>query len=122
MLKPSLFSWPQRGGLNAEQRRLLSLVSRSFDLSIRLLPAALQAPVAIGYLLARATDTVADTTALPLDERQVLLTLMSQAIDANQACTTRTAEQRRDRMPFGVPRPSRAAFGPKAGRCVMIAV
>jgi farnesyl-diphosphate farnesyltransferase len=95
MFKHPLFSQPQRPGLSAEQRNLLRHVSRSFDLSIRLLPPALQAPVAIGYLLARATDTVADTTALPLAERQVLLTLMSQEIDANQACTTRTAELNR---------------------------
>jgi farnesyl-diphosphate farnesyltransferase len=36
--------------------------------------------VAIGYLLARATDTVADTTSLPLLERQILLDHMTQAI------------------------------------------
>jgi farnesyl-diphosphate farnesyltransferase len=66
--------------MNRQQRLLLSRVSRSFDLSIRLLPNALQAPVAIGYLLARATDTVADTSALPLAERQALLDLMKQAI------------------------------------------
>jgi farnesyl-diphosphate farnesyltransferase len=95
MFKHPLFSQPQRPGLSAEQRNLLRQVSRSFDLSIRLLPPALQAPVAIGYLLARATDTVADTTALPLAERQDLLTLMSQAIDASQACTARTAELNR---------------------------
>lgn len=64
-------------GLNPAQRRLLRGVSRSFDLSIRLLPSALQAPVAVGYLLARATDTVADTSTLPQQERQVLLDLMS---------------------------------------------
>ncbi|WP_233253666.1 squalene/phytoene synthase family protein [Limnohabitans sp. 2KL-1] len=68
--------------MSPDQRRLLRGVSRSFDLSIRLLPNVLQAPVAIGYLLARATDTVADTTALPLAERQVLLALMTQAIAA----------------------------------------
>lgn len=95
MLKNPLSMQPQHAGLDAEQRNLLRQVSRSFDLSIRLLPALLQAPVAIGYLLARATDTVADTTALPLAERQNLLTLMSQAIDASQACTTRTAELNR---------------------------
>ena len=66
--------------LSPENRRILSGVSRSFDLSIRLLPPALQAPVAIGYLLARATDTVADTTALPIAERQVLLDLLTQAV------------------------------------------
>ncbi len=95
MLKHPLFLQPQRPGLSAKQRNLLRQVSRSFDLSIRLLPQALQAPVAIGYLLARATDTVADTTALPLVERQVLLMLMSQAIDSSQASTPHTAELNR---------------------------
>ena len=71
---------PQRPGLRREQRQVLSRVSRSFDLSIRLLPPALQAPVAIGYLLARATDTVADTSTLPLAERQILLDQMTQSI------------------------------------------
>ena len=91
MLKPPSFQPPQLGpsgrprrGMSASQHQLLHHVSRSFDLSIRLLPGALQAPVAIGYLLARATDTVADTTALPLTERQVLLDLMAQTIAAHQ--------------------------------------
>lgn len=88
MITPPLLPQPQPpkpkrpGALSPSQRQLLSQVSRSFDLTIRLLPAALQAPVAIGYLLARATDTVADTSALPLAERQVLLDRMSQAIAA----------------------------------------
>ena len=59
---------------------LLRSVSRSFYLSIRLLPAAVQAPVAVGYLLARATDTVADTTALPGPDRLALLQSLTQAI------------------------------------------
>jgi farnesyl-diphosphate farnesyltransferase len=71
---------------------LLRHVSRSFDLSIRLLPQALQAPVAIGYLLARATDTVADTTALPLNERQVLLDLMTQTIAAQDISAEESRE------------------------------
>ncbi len=83
---------PTTPGLSASQRELLRHVSRSFDLSIRLLPKALQAPVAIGYLLARATDTVADTTALPLAERQVLLDLMSQAIAAQNTSAEKSRE------------------------------
>lgn len=75
-----LFSSAQPSGLNSVQKEILQSVSRSFGLTIRLLPTALQAPVGIGYLLARATDTVADTIALPLAERQVLLDLMTQAI------------------------------------------
>lgn len=42
----------------------------------------------IGYLLARATDTVADTSALPLAERQTLLQLMTQAIAVTSAGDT----------------------------------
>jgi farnesyl-diphosphate farnesyltransferase len=80
MTTTPLFGRRPPRGLNAKQRQLLRRVSRSFDLSIRLLPSVLQAPVAIGYLLARATDTVADTSALPLAERQTLLHLMTQAI------------------------------------------
>jgi len=62
--------------MQAQHRRLLRSVSRSFYLTIRLLPVAVQTPVAVGYLLARATDTVADTSALPLGERQILLDLL----------------------------------------------
>ena len=93
MIKPPPFQpAPTRPGLSAAQRQLLRHVSRSFDLSIRLLPQALQAPVTIGYLLARATDTVADTTALPLAERQILLDRMSQAIVAPSTSTQESHE------------------------------
>ena len=61
---------------------LLRGVSRSFYLSIRLLPRALRAPIAAGYLLARATDTVADTTDLPQTERLVLLQTLLSAIES----------------------------------------
>lgn len=64
-------------------RALLKGVSRSFYLSIRLLPQAIQAPVAVGYLLARATDTVADTTELPYPDRLKGLRHMAQAISSS---------------------------------------
>lgn len=85
MRQQALFPPQKHPGLSPEHRQLLRRVSRSFDLSIRLLPVALQAPVAIGYLLARATDTVADTTALALEERQHLLMGMTQAIASPDA-------------------------------------
>ena len=59
---------------------LLRSVSRSFYLSIRLLPPALRAPVGLGYLLARATDTVADTTAVPVAQRHEMLRAVAGAI------------------------------------------
>lgn len=52
---------------------LLRGVSRSFYLSIRLLPAPLRAPVGVGYLLARASDTLADAPGLPARERIEML-------------------------------------------------
>ena len=48
---------------------ILKGVSRSFYLSIRVLPQGMREPVAVAYLLARAADTIADTRALPPSER-----------------------------------------------------
>lgn len=47
----------------------LRSVSRSFYLSLAILPRPLREPVGLAYLLARAADTVADTRALPRAER-----------------------------------------------------
>jgi farnesyl-diphosphate farnesyltransferase len=46
-------------------RDLLPGVSRSFALSLRVLPAPLRSPLGVTYLVARAADTIADTRALP---------------------------------------------------------
>src|SRR6266852_4010741 len=59
---------------------ILARVSRSFYLSIRLSPKKLREPVALGYLLARASDTIADTTELPLDLRMENLRLLIRGI------------------------------------------
>ena len=50
-------------------RDILKSVSRSFYLTIRVLPRDMRQPVAVAYLLARAADTIADTRALAPDER-----------------------------------------------------
>jgi farnesyl-diphosphate farnesyltransferase len=59
--------------VNVEQRALLTSVlrdvSRSFYLTIRVLPSAVRRPIAIAYLLARATDTIADTQIVKLPIR-----------------------------------------------------
>ena len=75
---------------------LLRGVSRSFYLSIRLLPQAVRAPMAVGYLLARATDTVADTTALPQAERLALLQKLLAAIESPTGDLKAAAEQLAD--------------------------
>ncbi|MBL9126009.1 MAG: squalene/phytoene synthase family protein [Verrucomicrobiales bacterium] len=48
---------------------LLRDVSRSFYSTLRILPAPVRPQIGLAYLLARATDTIADTEVLPLDQR-----------------------------------------------------
>ena len=62
------------------QTTLLRSVSRSFYLSIRLLPAQLREPIALAYLLARTTDTVADTGGISTDVRVEALRMLSNGI------------------------------------------
>ncbi len=50
-------------------RQILKDVSRSFYLSMRLLPRGMREPISIGYLLARASDTLADTVGLDAQSR-----------------------------------------------------
>jgi farnesyl-diphosphate farnesyltransferase len=49
--------------------RLLREVSRSFHLTIRVLPSTVRAPIGLAYLLARTTDTIADTGLLSPEDR-----------------------------------------------------
>ena len=59
---------------------ILRSVSRSFYLSIRFLPRQLREPIALAYLLARTTDTVADTAQISASLRMETLKLLSDAI------------------------------------------
>jgi farnesyl-diphosphate farnesyltransferase len=70
---------------------LLRDVSRSFYLSIRALPRALREPVALAYLLARMSDTIADTTGVEIGRRVKLLDQFAAAINGkefNEAAVT----------------------------------
>jgi len=58
---------------------LLRQVSRSFYLSLAILPRPLREPIGLAYLLARASDTVADTRLLPQAERLRHLATLSTA-------------------------------------------
>ncbi|HEY9171706.1 MAG TPA: phytoene/squalene synthase family protein [Verrucomicrobiae bacterium] len=49
--------------------RLLRDVSRSFYLTLRVLPAAVRAQIGLAYLLARTADTIADTKIVPVATR-----------------------------------------------------
>ena len=59
---------------------ILRSVSRSFYLSIRFLPAQLREPIALAYLLARTTDTIADTAQIATSVRMETLKLLSSGI------------------------------------------
>ena len=60
--------------------RVLRSVSRSFYLSLRFLPTALREPLSLAYLLARATDTIADTPEPPVALRTEALRKLAAAI------------------------------------------
>ncbi len=51
-------------------RTLLRGVSRSFYLTLRVLPSNLRQPIGLAYLLARAVDTIADSRLVPPAQRQ----------------------------------------------------
>ncbi|HEY3597482.1 MAG TPA: phytoene/squalene synthase family protein [Paraburkholderia sp.] len=58
---------------------LLKGVSRSFYLTLRVLPAGMRDSIGLAYLLARAADTIADTSIIPPEQRlALLLTLRAQ--------------------------------------------
>ena len=59
---------------------LLKQVSRSFYLTMRVLPAAIRPQISAAYLLARTTDTVADTQIVPLAERLQALQALREGI------------------------------------------
>ncbi|MEA3122855.1 MAG: farnesyl-diphosphate farnesyltransferase [Paraburkholderia sp.] len=52
---------------------LLKGVSRSFYLTLRVLPADMRDPIGLGYLLGRAADTIADTSLIDPAQRLALL-------------------------------------------------
>ena len=59
---------------------LLKGVSRSFYLTLRVLPQDLREPVGLAYLLARAADTIADTRLLPSGQRLAYLQVFREQV------------------------------------------
>jgi farnesyl-diphosphate farnesyltransferase len=58
---------------SAALRQILKRVSRSFYLSLIVLPKPVRAQISLAYLFCRAADTIADTHILPPSERQQAL-------------------------------------------------
>jgi farnesyl-diphosphate farnesyltransferase len=65
--------WGSLASVPKVDPQVLKDVSRSFYLSLRLLPAPMRPATSTGYLLARASDTIADTAEIPVDDRLDLL-------------------------------------------------
>ena len=61
-------------------RTVLKSVSRSFYLTLAVLPADVRAPVSLAYLLARAADTIADTELVERSRRLHYLTRLREWI------------------------------------------
>ena len=65
---------------------LLRDVSRSFYLTLRVLPLGVRRPIGLAYLLARATDTLADSAGLPVSRRlEALSSLRSRILGLGTA-------------------------------------
>ncbi|RYD44204.1 MAG: farnesyl-diphosphate farnesyltransferase, partial [Verrucomicrobiaceae bacterium] len=62
------------------ERQVLKGVSRSFYLTLRLLPGPMRRSASLGYLLARTSDTLADTAAIPVDQRLAALDSFTRAV------------------------------------------
>ncbi len=60
--------------------KVLKDVSRSFYLSLRFLPGGFRGVTSVGYLLARASDTIADAGELSIGERKVALASFRTAV------------------------------------------
>lgn len=60
---------------------LLRDVSRSFYLTLRILPHELRPAISLAYLFARASDTIADTKVVPRDRRRELLVRFRQQFE-----------------------------------------
>lgn len=74
--------------MNRLRGPILRSVSRSFYLSLRILPAPLRDPLSLAYLLARATDTIADTAEAPVALRVESLRNLADSIQGNAPTTT----------------------------------
>ncbi|MGC8886080.1 MAG: phytoene/squalene synthase family protein [Verrucomicrobiia bacterium] len=66
-----------------ELDEILKGVSRSFYLTLRFLPREIRPQVCIAYLIARASDTIADTCAIPAQNRVQYLTMLRERINGN---------------------------------------
>jgi len=70
---------------------VLASVSRSFFLTIRVLPTATRRPIGLAYLLARTSDTLADSPGLSTQERLAMLRAFGEGLRDPRALPGRDA-------------------------------
>lgn len=86
--------------MNAALNDLLKQTSRSFYLTLRVLPPAIRPQVSLAYLLARAADTISDTEILPVQQRLAALQqLRSRMLGQNSATPDFSGFARRQGTP-----------------------
>jgi farnesyl-diphosphate farnesyltransferase len=75
---------------------ILSGVSRSFYLSLAILPRAMRSQLSVAYLVARAADTIADTRVIRAERRLELLGRLAVALDDAAAAAPLCADVQRE--------------------------
>jgi farnesyl-diphosphate farnesyltransferase len=76
-----------------EFQDLLKQVSRSFFLTLRILPHSINQPIGIAYLLARASDTIADTPLVQISRRREALIQLRMSIrEASEGRRTKSPD------------------------------
>src|SRR6185312_14508592 len=75
---------PMAGAQKELLTDLLKEVSRSLYLTLRILPRSIRPQIGLAYLLARTTDTIADTDLLPVEERLQALDHLRQRIHGTE--------------------------------------
>ena len=78
--------------MNAPLRALLQQTSRSFYLTLRVLPGSVRYQISLAYLLARTTDTIADTELVPVAQRLAALDELRQLICTGKSSPVGFAE------------------------------
>ena len=71
--------------VSPELQQLLRDTSRSFYLTLRILPAPVRPQIGLAYLLARASDTIADTELVPWEGRLEALEAFQQRIQGSRS-------------------------------------
>src|SRR5712671_1027856 len=71
---------------------LLRDVSRSFYLTLRVLPSAIRPQIGLAYLLARASDTIADTQFVPVSMRLKALDALRERFQGKSTAPLNLAE------------------------------